>query len=710
MAGFKGAAPRFFEATNVERGNRPEHVMVAGGRDGPEIGNIPPKDPAFWRVGESARWTSELQGGRTPVSARTQPPFLLEVRPQQREWERGFMPLKDILAVWQKGKESSYIRSEKPEVELTLFQQDEEGKTTFANIRVLVVDAPIFVGTEEMSDAARGAPLEVSNPSQPKFELITRAAQEMAKLGAPFYITYRGSGGGVENVTLFKTRLVNKETLSGTTRSGEEPISITRRAIVQMSLFPPGTAALLDSPIWRRLTGAKIQPLNVQSGLAEGTVLPLPFMFIARTRLIYPQAKDKPSRVASEFTGKTEKADLALERAAEYLKALKTEAMIKQARALRKQEKGRDADPSPTIALGETGFRVKLTKDQRLVWVSGGQPDPVALLTGSSSPRGDIVVTPEDYLRVVGLPPVSRSKRKRKTPMRANPIVYYRSQAELDNLLAVLGQREYDKLLAKGGIKHISEKPAREKVSSEQYYIPAGRRAAQSGVGLKISRRNPSSDYSILSDLPDPSVVYRNPMQVADTHESWQALLAQVRRSGNEAQYQNLHALYRAWAAKHPSEDWSRSHRGDLVRTTGSGDDYLRNPRQFRGVKQAMSPSEKERARLMRKHSGTSLTRLLTSYDPEEQAVGEYIERGLSRQSKKAAGTYRRNPDFAVGARVSPNTLTTMGRYYADRMSGPTRVVAKGYEATGYGRAMMYTIEDARGNQALLSEGEIVAG
>lgn len=294
--------------------------------------------------------------------------------------------------------------------------------------------------------------------------------------------------------------------------------------------------------------------------------------------------------------------------------------------------------------------------------------------------------------------------------MRANPIVYYRSQAELDNLLAVLGQREYDKLLAKGGIKHISEKPARVKQSSEQYYIPAGRRAAQSGVGLKISRKNPE-DYSILSDLPDPSDVYSNPMQELSSHASWQAMLAEVRRSGNKEQYENLHALYRMWAAKHPSEDWSRSHHTDLVRTTGRGEDYLReNPRQFRGVKQAMSPSEKERARLMRKHSETSLTRLLTSYDPEEQAVGEYIERGLSRAAKKAQGTYRRNPDFAVGARVSPNTLTTMGRYYADRMSGPTRVVAKGYEATGYGRAMMYTIEDARGNQALLSEGEIVAG
>ena len=74
---------------------------------------------------------------------------------------------------------------------------------------------------------------------------------------------------------------------------------------------------------------------------------------------------------------------------------------------------------------------------------------------------------------------------------------------------------------------------------------------------------------------------------------------------------------------------------GEVQRALGRS-----NPRKFRGVKQAMSPAEKERARLMRKHSGTSATHLLTAYDPEEQMVGEHMERGISRREKKAAGTY----------------------------------------------------------------------
>jgi hypothetical protein len=83
---------------------RQGHMMLTGGREGLYVSekNIPDNDTPTrtgWKGKPSASWKKKLQAGETPADARTQPPFLREVRPAQRAWARGTMRVSDIEVV-----------------------------------------------------------------------------------------------------------------------------------------------------------------------------------------------------------------------------------------------------------------------------------------------------------------------------------------------------------------------------------------------------------------------------------------------------------------------------------------------------------------------------------------------------------------------------------------------------------------------------------
>lgn len=632
MAEFKGSIPRYFEATNVKKGNRPEHVMVAGGRDGPEIANIPPKDPSFWRDGESERWTKELQAGQTLPTARTQSPFLVEVRPWQRSWERGVMSVEDMLSAWNVGKKSEFLGAAKPEVELVLFQQDDDGSAAFASIRSLLVKAPVFVGTAAMSDAARGAPLTADKPTAQVFQQMMQAIVEASKIGLVPIVTYLGPGREMRTVRVTNPRLEGSDTIAGT--ADGKPISIRRDQILSLSLFEMDNPTVVRSAIWRTLTGAVIQPLNVKSGLAEGSVLALPFSLIARTKIIYPQDKRKPARLSSSYSGDPSKSLLAVEQAREYLDKIRRDAVVTLAKRMRKLGASLDV----VIPLGETRYRVRLNKNQQLVWTSAGEVNPLALLTGDPAFKGDIVVTPEDYLRVVGLPPIPRKQRKRKPQMRQNPIVYYRSQSDLDNLRAVMGEREFARLQDKGGIQHVSMRPRRKAEKKEVGYIPAGRRAASTGAGLVIRRRNgrlsPAEIHDLARQVHDLRMSGMDHKDVRDrlgiSYPQYMLVLREASRARKQTGLEGLSQVPRS------------------------------NPRHFRGVKQAMTPRERKEANLYARAEKAAghipLETLLTGHGEEgERFLPELAdvqahraEMRAWREQSKREGTYKKLRKFDV--------------------------------------------------------------
>jgi len=494
VSSYKGAAPRFFEATNVERGNRPEHVMVAGGRDGPEIGNIPPKSAKYWSGGASARWTEDLQSQKTLPRARTQAPFLLEVRPQQREWGRGFMSVEEMLSVWGIAKTSKFYGEARPEVEITFYQPDEKGQLVFARIRARLMAAPVFVGTEDMPDAVRGAPISAESPTPKVFQHMLKAAVEGAKIGMETFVTRRDG----TKLRLRGVAAAGKDALKGTDFRSKQELTVPREDIAFLSLFDPNNPALMSTSFLRSITGIQVQPLNITSGAKEGDTFALPFLFVARTRLIYPQPKDRPPRVASEFSGDTKRLTDLLEKASTFLERLKRDLIVEQAKRVR-----RKAEPEVVYGIPGTEYALKLTARQALVWTNRG--DAVALLTGGASKTADIVVTPEDYLRIVRtLPPKTRKRRRKldmnsnpRHPLRSNPIVYYRDQSELDALRQVMDKRLFKKLMDQNDIRHISEKPRRAAKAQVPGFVSAGRRAASTGAGLRITRRNSGDDEGV---------------------------------------------------------------------------------------------------------------------------------------------------------------------------------------------------------------------
>jgi hypothetical protein len=228
-------------------------------------------------------------------------------------------------------------------------------------------------------------------------------------------------------------------------------------------------------------------------------------------------------------------------------------------------------------------------------------------------------------------------------------------------------------------------------------YLSAGRRAAQTGAGLQITRRNSGWD-PVMYEL-EPGIVYEpdvhappefvsNPFQkvtepgpgkIQVTSKRGKTLYMtqnQIAKMGDKmlAPGEVERALGRMNPARHRSQmSGEMRARADQARTKKRNEarrDRLaamsedaayeaamyeggmyNNPRYFRGVKQAQSPAERKHASLMRRHGGKSLTHLLVhSQDPEEQEAGARIERQLSRKAKKAEGTYGSVRDEVPGA------------------------------------------------------------
>ena len=588
---FRDIQPRNFLPSRSLRqagDKRREHVMLIGGRDGPAVAGLPPRDPKFWSEGEQARWTRELESDSTYPDAKTQSRFLREVRPEQRLYGHGYMKVKDMTEVLLRNL--AMTRGRPLPTELTLVQENGE----LLALPLTVREGPVFTGLLPTKGAEdyRGTPITWSKgDDEGLLQDVLATAAEFTKLRLPVTLTLKDG---------------TKKKVLGPTLEGGNIVStvgdtVSLADVQVIDLLDPDDANIQDKPFFARLVGVM--------GEFEGNLQLYPYFLIARLRPIRRQRDGLPVPQASTFLGDVSKTEKTRQKAAQHLQRFAEELWAARLNRSRKHENAfMDPRRDPV-----TGFDLRVDQDKTLYWVDSpsSEFDPVALLRPLYPGAGAIVVNVDDYLRLSRMvnalkPSGSVKSNPHRGSMRhfGNP-VHYLNDRELQAMAASEGL-SVPALLKKyqGHVLPKSERPRSASRGAEPAFMSAGRRAAATGAGLRLTRSNP------FNKVTEPG-----PGKIQVTSKRGKTLYMtqnQIAKMGDKMLMP-----------------------GEVQRALGRS-----NPRTFRGVKEAMSPSEKERARLMRKHSGTSATHLLTSYDPEEQMVGEHMERKLSRQSKKASGTY----------------------------------------------------------------------
>jgi len=527
---FRGSAPRYFEPTNIKRGNRFEHIMVAGGRDGPEIANVAPKDPGYWKDGESRRWTTELELGETPPTARTQSPLLREVRPLQRLWEKGYMTGQEMLEAIEANQASSYTKGTAPDVELTVVQESEEG-ARYGKVRVTLVEAPVFVGLSENSKAV-GAPVDLKKITEEELRQLGLALAEMQVFRSPLFVRTKNYDGTEIAIELSDAKATAKGVTGKfrgapkagrpwkrKTKEGEkeivrgEEVTLTKSQLLRVSLFDPEKPESVNLPSWRRMNGMKVKLRDVLSGQEfAGEPVTLPFSLIARLKSIYPQDPKRPARLISQYSGDTSKPEKVRQRVAKELEKFRRDAVMSMYKRARKIERGK-ASPDPFIKFGETGLSMRLNDEQQLVWVDRAGSDgvnPVALLRSMNGGTGDILVTPDNVLLLIQQARSMRTKSKRRKPkMAANPLrgpmrnyenpIHYMTDHELDMMARAEGV-SVEQLLAQyqGRVMRRSDRPKKSRSVGAPSIVSAGRHAAMTGAGLQVTRVNPQQYEAII--------------------------------------------------------------------------------------------------------------------------------------------------------------------------------------------------------------------
>jgi hypothetical protein len=491
MMEFKDIQPRNFIPSRGARDRgekRREHVMLIGGRDGPAVAGLPPRDPRYWSEGEQARWTRELESDSTYPDAKTQSRLLREVRPEQRLYGRGYMKVGDMSEILMRNL--TMTRGRPVPIELTLVQENGE----LLALPLTVKEGPVFSGLlpTKSAEEYRGVPITWNQgDDQESLSDILAAAGEFAKLNMPIIVT-----GGDGSVTRALAPRVEGTDLIWA--GGSLPLPEVR----SIDLLDPTDMDIQDKPFFARLVGVM--------GEFEGMLQLYPYFLIARLRAIRQRREGLPVPQAAMFLGDTTKTEKVRQKAEKHLKQF-TE--LTWARRLKKF--GKDPlifDVAATDPV--TGFKFLVDQDKNLYWASAGssEVDPVALLRPLYPGTGAILVNVDDYLRLLrmsGAKEMTGSVKSNPSrgPMRnfMNP-VHYMSDRELEIMAAQEGL-SVSGLLSKyaGRIKRKSERPSKSK-STEMGYLSAGRRAAQTGAGLKITRRNSGWD-PVMYEI-EPGIVY----------------------------------------------------------------------------------------------------------------------------------------------------------------------------------------------------------
>ena len=488
---FRDIQPRNFLPSRGARDKgekRREHVMLIGGRDGPAVAGLPPRDPRFWSEGEQARWTRELESDSTYPDAKTQSRLLREVRPEQRLYGRGYMKVPDMSEILMRNL--TMTRGRPVPVELTLVQENGE----LLALPLTVKEGPVFTGLLPTRGAEeyRGVPITWNQgDSRDNLNDILAAAGEFAKLSMPITLTAKDG-----STTRVVSPALDGDEIKWT--NGSMPLA----DIQAIDLLDPSDMDIQDKPFFARLVGIM--------GEFEGMLQLYPYFLIARLRAIRQRREGLPVPQAATFLGDTTKTEKVRQKAEKHLKQF-----AERSWALRLKKFNKDPLIFDVPAIDPvTGFKFRVDEEKNLFWAPAASRefDPVALLRPLYPGEGAILVNVDDYLRLLrmsGAKEMTGSVKSNPSrgPMRnfMNP-VHYMTDRELEIMAAQEGL-SVSGLLAKykGRVMRKSERP-RKSQSREMGFVSAGRRAAQTGAGLKITRRNSGWD-PVMYEI-EPGIVY----------------------------------------------------------------------------------------------------------------------------------------------------------------------------------------------------------
>jgi hypothetical protein len=425
---------------------RTEHIMLAGGREGPEVvddklrsakGKKPLTRTARYLPDGSPAWTANLAAGRTPEDTRTQSPFLRGTRLMALAYKQGLMTVTDVLGVADTAlayakEHPGYV----PRVEYTGVTP--QGTLASASARLIDPDVDVLSQKYSANWAADLSQLaadlreaEVVTPFRPvgvdsdikSYDFIARVYLNLkSKVSIPveqFEVRPRTDRKGFEVSGVYLPVGEDPAVFMGRPGAREElqkgaSVRFDSTAVEFVTLDPPkySNKEFINSPAFARSRGMLLDPESLgdkwSSGV-PGQQYIVPYNQILRLRVIYPPAADY-SRKASRSVETTDSIEKDLAAARVYLTRL-TSALVLQLRSttgLRESNDSKRAVKSLAYTDPITGFVFTLedtsflgTVNPVLVWAD--VPGKDGTFRAPAGEPGLLLrpVAPIDFLRAL---------------------------------------------------------------------------------------------------------------------------------------------------------------------------------------------------------------------------------------------------------------------------------------------------------------------
>lgn len=456
--------PRYFTPSSTGRGldKRREHVMISGGREGPEIGMKEPRTPRYSEQGSQA-WSDELESDGTRPDARTQPPFLRGVQRTQQAYRRGTMTVSEMLDVGAETldmakKDKSFV----PRIEYTAITPG----NALAAVTGILIDNDVDTLSQQSVpnwDAALGQLAADLKAVELRVGLAPRGETRIEYM-APVrvYLGLAGntraipianmavtaaSGGGMQRVGFGATVTgvyapgESDEELKykGKVLSAGDPISLTSNVIEYVSVDPPRyrTKDYVDSPGFARSRGFVIElepDMAMRIGSPPMGRITVPYSTILRLRTIYPKASGGWERKSSRPIEDTQTIQREIEGAARHLARIRDALVLRSTARVGRSEERRDVsyrDRVTGLTFGLEDVTIRGLASPTVIWREIQLPReapgeiPMTYPPGGESALIGRRVTPVDLLRIiraeaasVGLGKLRAAEARRGEPLR----------------------------------------------------------------------------------------------------------------------------------------------------------------------------------------------------------------------------------------------------------------------------------------------------
>ena len=339
-----------------KKAKRRKHIMLAGGREGPEVAAKQARTARFVEGG-SPSWTSELAAEKTPEDARTQPPFLRAMVRDHRAYARGLMSVKDTIELLDKVVAYNQVNPDyAPLIEFTGVTTD--GK--LASFSGLLLEPMVNTMSRDASSnwtqelrklADELRMIEAAVPRltkimpAPQFAFVPRVYLNMStsvgrQVSVPveqMAVVFPESGvSGLAKAEVVGTYSPGPEDtelkLQGKVMNIGEPIRVPVDSVDYVTVDPPkfARAAFMETPAFARSRGFVIELTQDEIKRTRSTEarFVVPYDRVLRVRMIYPPAEGY-SRAASRALESVDSVAREIEAASNHLIALREQLAYK---------------------------------------------------------------------------------------------------------------------------------------------------------------------------------------------------------------------------------------------------------------------------------------------------------------------------------------------------------------------------------------------